>query len=209
MKKHITLVTIGLIIGIFVTLQAKSFKSLDQVLVGRDSHTNVFQEIQILLQTNENLEQEISDLKNTIAQLSNRASALEAIEEEISKYRNLDGQTDISGAGLYMEISDNIESIWLIDLVNELFANGAESVSVNDIRLTDYTHGFDTLPQGQILFNGTIVTNPILIKAIGPADTLKTILEQPKGIIDKLYEHHSPLQISIVKKDVIEMSKVI
>jgi len=203
------LVTIGLIIGVFVTLQAKSFKSLDQVLVGRDSHTNVFQEIQILLQTNENLKREISDLKTTLAQLSDRASALKAIEEEISKYRNLDGQTGIVGSGLSIEISDNIESIWLIDLVNELFANGAEAVSVNDIRLTNYTHGFDTLPQGQILFNGTIITNPILIKAIGPSDTLETILTQPKGIIDKLYEHHSPLQVSITKKDTIEMSKVI
>jgi hypothetical protein len=65
MNRYITLVIVGLIIGTFVTLQAKSFKSLDQVLVGRDSHTNVFQEIQILLQTNENLEQEISDLKTT------------------------------------------------------------------------------------------------------------------------------------------------
>jgi uncharacterized protein YlxW (UPF0749 family) len=135
--------------------------------------------------------------------------ALKAIEEDIVKYRTLDGQVDVSGPGIQIEISDDIESIWLVDLINELFANGAEALSINDVRLTNYTHGFDTLPQGQILLNGNIISKPITIKVIGPFDALKPILEQPKGILDKLYEHHSPLQITIAKKDPIEMSKVL
>lgn len=209
MNRKTTLIITGLIIGTFVTLQARSFGSITDVLVGRDSHTNVFQEIQLLLQTNANLEEEITDLEANLDQLSNRTSALVAIEEEITKYKVLDGQIDVNGQGLEIEISDNVETIWLVDLVNELFAGGAEAVSINDIRLTNYTHGFDTLPQGQILFNGNILKTPLLIKAISDSETLKSILDQPKGIIDKLYENHANLKISIREKEMIEIPRVI
>lgn len=200
---------VGLVVGAFIMVQAHSFQSLSDVLVGRDSHTNVFQEIQILIQTNKGLEQEIADLQSNLEQLSSRASALQAIEGEIAKYRKLTGQSPISGSGLELSISENIGTIWLVDLVNELFASGAEAVSVNDIRFTNYTNGFDTLPQGQILFNGTILKTPLLIKAIGNSGILLSILEQPKGMIDKLYEHNKSIKITTSKKELIEMTKVI
>lgn len=209
MKKYVTLISIGLLIGVFVTLQARSFKSVSDVLAGRDTHVNIFQEVQILIQTNKNLEQEISELQNTLAQISDRASALAAINTEISKYRVLDGQVPVLGPGIQISLSENIATIWLVDLVNELFSNGAEAVSINDVRLTNYTHGFDTLPQGQILFNGNILQTPISIKAIGPSATLKTFLEQPKGMMDKLYEQYRDVKITIETLENIEMAQVI
>lgn len=209
MKKYTALIIIGLIVGTFVTLQSRSFKSISDVIVGRDSHTNVFQEIQILMQTNKNLEQEILDLQENLDQLSNRALALSAIESEITKYRVLDGQVQVFGPGVQIRISDNIATIWLVDLVNDLYSNGAEAVSINDVRLTNYTHGFDTLPQGQILFNGNILKTPLIVKAIGPKDVLKTMLEQPKGIVDKLYENNKGIDVAVESKDNIEMANVI
>lgn len=209
MKKYTALIIIGLIVGTFVTLQSRSFKSIGDVIVGRDSHTNVFQEIQILMQTNKNLEQEILDLQDSLDQLSNRALALQAIDSEITKYRILDGQTQVFGPGVRVRLSDNIATIWLVDLVNDLYSNGAEAVSINDVRLTNYTHGFDTLPQGQILFNGNILKTPLVVKAIGPKEVLKTMLEQPKGIVDKLYENNKGLEVTVELMDNVEMANVI
>ena len=209
MKKYIALIIIGLIVGTFVTLQSRSFKSIGDVIVGRDSHTNVFQEIQILMQTNKNLEQEILDLQDNLDQLSNRALALQAIDSEITKYRVLDGQMQVFGPGVQVRLSDNIATIWLVDLVNDLYSNGAEAVSINDVRLTNHTHGFDTLPQGQILFNGNILKTPLVVKAIGPKEVLKTMLEQPKGIVDKLYENNKGLEVTVEIMDNVEMANVI
>ena len=48
-----------------------------------------------------------------------------------------------------------------------MFNSTAQAVSINGIRITNQTAGFDVLPKGQIFLNGSILTYPYIFEAIG------------------------------------------
>lgn len=89
------------------------------------------------------------------------------------------------------------------------FSAGAEAVSVNSVRLTNKTIGFDTIPSSQIMLNSVILTQPYTIEAIGDKDVLDEALSQPEGIIDRMQRGLSGVQVTLLQKDVIDMQKVL
>ena len=87
------------------------------------------------------------------------------------------------------------------DRVNELFASGAEAVSINDTRFTIHTviseketvvetrdeSGKPYQKESYVpIINGKELLYPIVIKAIGDPVTLETGLTYPGGIIESL-----------------------
>lgn len=199
MKRKIVLITVGALFGAFLLIQSRSFKSVADI-ISRDMSANVFREIQILKQTNEDLRHGIEELSENLEQTKNRATALQAIEKEIANNKLLSGSSAVQGPGLRIEIKDEVRAIWLVDFTNELLNAGAEAVSVNNIRLTEQTRGFDTLPLGQILLNGSILIPPYVIQAIGEPNTLKNALLQAKGIVDRYVESgRSGISLEIVE----------
>ena len=137
--------------------------------------------------------------------MDNRGQALESIENEIDKYKKLAGGAKIFGSGVELVVDGDITTAWIIDLVNELFNNGAEAVSVNGIRLVNNTMGFDTLPQGQILLNGSITPPPYTFEAIGEPRTIESALQLPGGILDRLQRNFEAVTVEVVAKDIIRM----
>lgn len=203
--KKILLAFVSLCMGFLLAIQAKSFENVNAILA-RDSSSNVFQEIQILKQKNADLDAEITQLQSTIDQLKNQDSALKAIDEQIKKYRKLTGQNKIFGPGITIKLDGNITTPWVIDLVNELFSSGAEAIDLNGIRLVNDTTGFDTLPQGQILLNGSIISSPYVFNIIGEASVLALAPVSPGAIFDRIESAFPGIRIEITKKDFIEMN---
>lgn len=203
--KKILLAFVSLCMGFLLAIQAKSFENVNAILA-RDGNSNVFQEIQILKHKNVDLDKEITQLESTIDQLENQDSALQAIDEQIKKYRKLTGQNKIFGPGVTVKLDGNITTPWVIDLVNELFSSGAEAVDLNGIRLVNETAGFDTLPQGQILLNGSILSSPYVFNVIGDASVLAVAPGLPGAIFDRLEATFPDIRIEITKKDFIEMN---
>jgi uncharacterized protein YlxW (UPF0749 family) len=203
----ILLLITGIVLGILVITQAKYFTNY-VASVGRDSTENIFRKIQILKTSNDELEQEIDSLENQLEDLSSKAQALESIENEIEKNRIIAGEVDVSGPGIVFEIRNEIKNIWFTDIVNELFASGAEAISVNNIRLTDSSIGFDTLPNGQIMVNGVILNPPYTFAAIGDSEQLKQALESSLGLLDKMKATIENFDYSLKEKDFIKMKKV-
>jgi uncharacterized protein YlxW (UPF0749 family) len=66
---------------------------------------------------------------------------------------------------------------------------GAEAVSINNIRFIDVTNGFDTIPNGEIVLNGSILKAPYVFEAIGDKTTLKAALVQPQGILQRMSQN--------------------
>ncbi|MFC1656255.1 DUF881 domain-containing protein [Patescibacteria group bacterium] len=201
------LLTTGLVLGLLVMTQARyytSYVSSD----GRDSSENVFRKIQILKTSNDELEDEIIDLEAQLEDLSNQALALESIDKDIKKNEIIAGEVSIHGPGIKLEFGTEISDIWLTDLTNELLASGAEAISVNNIRLTDSTVGFDTLPNGQIMLNSVILTPPYTFSAIGDKATLKQAIEAPRGILDRITGAFNEFEYTLEEKDRIEMEQI-
>ncbi len=207
-NNQLSILLTAVALGILIVVQARSYEEVSDV-ISRNTRSDVFREIQILKTTNETLGDEIDDLQDQLDKISNNQEALDSVKAEIEKYRILTGRVDVSGPGVTMKIDGDIKAIWLTDIVNELFSAGAEAVSVNSIRLTNKTIGFDTIPNGQILLNGVILNKPYEISAIGEKSVLKDALEQPEGIIERMNRSVSDAVVDLVEKDFIKMEKVI
>lgn len=207
-KRQLSILITSILAGILIIMQGKAFTGINQS-TRRESRTDVFREIQILKNTNDNLDDEVKDLEDQLNKTSGQQDALQAVAKDIEKYQLVSGQKNITGAGIAMNINGGVKAIWLTDAVNELYSAGAEAVSVNGIRLTDQTSGFDTIPNGQILLNSVILKPPYLIEAIGDKKTLADALNQPQGIIQRMKESLGDIQIELQQKDTVKMEKVL
>lgn len=198
----------GVLLGFLVVLQTRSFGDVKDI-IRRDSRADIFREIQILKNTNRDLEEAILLLETRFAQVSDQEEALKAIKDEIVRDKIIAGHVDISGPGIEMMVKQNIPLFWLTDIVNELFSGGAEAVSINNIRLTSATIGFDTLPNGQVSLNGVILAIPFHFQAIGDKKVLSKALNQPAGIVQRLKESLPNIEVNVDQKDYITMKKII
>lgn len=206
-ERQVYILVTSVIVGILIFSQAKTFTSVNAV--NRDTRADVFRELMILKNGNSDLEDEIADLESQLSKTSNQEDALKGIETDIDKFQMLNGHVSVKGPGISLTLNGNIKAIWLTDTVNELFAAGAETISINEIRLTNQTSGFDTIPNGQILLNGSIIKTPYHIQAIGDKTVLDDSLNQPQGIIQRLKQSYPDLKIALEQKDLITMEKVI
>ena len=110
------------------------------------------------------------------------------------------GKTDVQGEGIIIVITDNggtqldddttVQKITeqdLLLLVNELFAAGAEAISINDNRIVSMSDIF-TIGSGESSFlqvNSKRITSPFVIKAIGNQSYLESAVMGNGG---KAYE---------------------
>lgn len=202
-KTYILITT--LILGFFIAIQSRSFESVSNEFQ-RDVKSNIFQEIKILKEKNESLRKEAEDLEDNLNQFADQNSALSAVEAEIEKYTKLSGSTPVFGSGVSVTVSGQITTPWVVDLVNALFNADSEAVSVNGIRLTNKSAGFDTLPQGQILLNGSVLSPPYVFNALGESSNIISILELPGGIYSRLTAAIPGLKIDSITKDIIQLN---
>ena len=196
---------IAIIFGFLLIIQNRSYDNVNELFT-RDVSSNIFQEIKTLKDGNTDLRNEVNNLEGLTIQLSDQNLALKAIEEEIKKYKKLNGKSPIYGSGVRIEIQADIDSNWLVDFINELFNSTAQAVSINGIRITKQTAGFDVLPKGQIFLNGSILTAPYVFEAIGEGSSILGILELPGGIFDRIEASFQEVEIKTELKELVEMN---
>ena len=203
-KRKIYILVIAIMLGSFIVVESKSFNVVNNIIL-RDSKTDVFKEIKVLKEENQNLRDEIKDLENTLLSLSDQDLAVKTIQDEIDKYNKLSGDYTVYGPGVSISASSKITAPWMVDLINELFHAGAQAVSINGIRITNESSGFDTLPKGQIYLDGTILSPPYVFNAIGEAITIKNALSASGGIFDRIRATFGGVSVSLEQKDVVEI----
>ncbi len=205
MKKNISiyLFLVSVVFGAVIVTQSNSVKNLNELEL-RDNRSNIFQEIMILKQKNEDLREEISELEDTLNEFDNDISVLESVEDETKKYRKLSGEYPIFGSGVKMTLKGPVSTPLVVDLVNELFNVGAQAVSVNGIRITNRVIGFESTPLGQLYINGSLLSEPYELHAIGKASVLEEALETPGGLIDRLDESEN-FEVTVEAQEVIQM----
>lgn len=186
----------GLLMGSLFAFQSKSVSQAN-IYYNRENRISVFKEIQIVKKSNQNLNEQVSDLEKELTNSNDRELALGAIKAEIDKYQLVNGLADVKGPGITVEISGELESLWFTDMVNELNSAGAEAISVNGFRLTDGRSGFDTMPNGQILFGGDILSTPFKFEAIGDSKILAGSIKQAGGIVDRISSYKPDYKIDV------------
>ena len=166
----------------------------DQVLKWKEKYDKATKDLEI---SEQKLEQ--SRLQST----QNDENAIK-IEEKIKLDNVFLGLTDVTGSGLVITLKDNdtvtsnsispfdniekylVHAVDLIEVVNALKNAGAEAISINDQRITNYSAIY--CAGNVIIVNGQKIGSPLEIKAIGSPELLYGSLNIPGGYIELLEE---------------------
>ncbi len=159
-----------------------------------------------LKQQNASLQKDLAEYKERYEELLRKQATGQAatlgLESVLQEAKMLAGQIAVHGPGIIVTLHDSpkrdvnetrpevIENYIVHDydiraVVNELFAAGAEAISVNGQRLIATSSIRCVGPV--ILVNSVQVAAPYVIKAIGKPDVLQKALELPGGAADGLF----------------------
>ena len=175
---------------------------------------NANQEIINLKKENLKLQSDIEVYRKEAASSDSGAGALRS---ELEKTLMIAGLTEVEGPGIEINLADSSESASqgesaessivhdtdLRNVVNELFAAGAEAVSVNGER---FVSGSSIRCVGNtIMINDKRYSSPFVIKAIGNADSLESAMNIRGGVLDvlKLYK----IQVNVTKSSSVKLEK--
>ena len=190
MNQKISFVIVGIIIGLLMVIQ---FRSYDQVtgLLERDGQSkDAFHELYVLKTATESLKEDILASELQLIQYADQTSAYNTLLAEIKKNEILIGDKPISGPGIQLIVDAPISMPTMIDIVNEMWAAGAEAVMINEHRLTELNNSFYSLDQ-RLLLGGDVIMPPYQIEAIGNGEALYNILSQPGSIVSRLSKEYS------------------
>lgn len=204
---QVSIALVCILLGIFLVAQLRTQQAKGSASLGRlDAISELYKHSE---EQRELLELEVAKLRE---QLTEQEKASEsAVAEELQKLRILSGLTSLSGPGIVLTLDDSklkgnedapadmylIHYEDLLLVVNELFAAGAEAVSINGQRIITTSEIRCAGPT--ILVNSTRVTPPFEILAIGDAQTLQSSLEMRGGVLEPMRPWG--IQISITQKD--------
>ena len=228
MKKWKIALTLGLvccILTIAISIQFKTIDNSNSTVVKTLTNNELRDQV---LKAKEKYDKEVSELEKSEKKLeevrvkatANDENAAQK-EEQIKKDKMLIGLADVTGDGIVITLKDNgtvrrstlasldsieqylVHAVDVLEVVNALKNAGAEAISVNDQRVTNFT---DIYCAGNVIqINGQKISSPIEIKAIGSPELLYGSLKIPGGYIQLLEE--SGVVVTLQKQENITIKK--
>ncbi len=195
----------SILVGLMIFNQYQAYEKIGAGEI-RESETNIFRIINIYLQTNKELKNEADALESEIENYKDDYTRIKSFEKTMDKNEILAGEVKVKGKGLRLTLTENVVTMGLVDLINELWNAGAEVVAVNGIRLTEETSGFAEYGS-QITLSGMPLQLPLLIEAIGENETMVQALEQSGGVIFRLQKKNAALKVNLEIKEMVEIGK--
>ena len=119
----------------------------------------------------------------------------------------LAGEAKVQGHGIKLTLTKTVNTLSLVDLVNELWNVGAEVVAVNGMRITETQSGFADFGE-MVTLNGIPLNPPLVIEAIGDSAAIVKALEQPGGIISRLQKKYPQLKMNLQEVGNLVIEKV-
>lgn len=153
------------------------------------------------------LGQEISTLQTTQQQLTagsqNRQAALDEATRRADELGILAGTLQAQGPGLRVEFRSAAKPVQAADLLNaveELRGAGAEAMQITGaggtaVRIVASTSFVDG-SGGGLVVDGTNLTSPYTVTAIGDPPTMQIALNIPNGVVDDVHTHGGNVTIT-------------
>ena len=198
------------VVSIFVVAAvalATGFLVAGQVKVQLLTPSNQVARYQALVRSVQQLEASNADSRQKIAALRSQIDALEAIaaqrsaatqalQNQVADLRAHAGLTTLRGPGVEVDLANGVPGLdsssepgYLVnfkdvqDLVNLLFARGAEGIAVNGRRITPLSAFSGS--EGQVIIDqGPPVTAPIKLLAVGDRNRMEAALSDPSALSD-------------------------
>lgn len=202
-KFQISMSIVILILVFAVTWQIKGVRKTNAVESQISNRIETLQQdYKSELEKNEKLLQQIIELQNDLTkyreQVTQSGGVAKILKEELTRAETIAGLTDVSGNGVIVTIKDGGQGVgnivyddgygivhdsYLLTILNELRASGAEALSLNNERILATSEIRCVGPTVSV--NNTKQAAPFEIKAIGNADTLENALRMPGGAVEQ------------------------
>ncbi len=166
---------IALLIALVATIQIRSQAEVERSLVGIDSTSLAFL-IDDLHRANDSLaaEKAVLTQRQTTLQAGGSGAADQALTDEANHLRAVEGLVPVHGPGVVVEIdATGLTALDLQDAIDNLGANGAEAIDVNNRRVVTGVP-VDQGPQG-VSIDGVVVVPPWTISVVGDPNRLAEI----------------------------------
>lgn len=138
------------------------------------------------------LEQENGDLDSTLATLEagheDEVAAQEAAQQRLEDLEIVAGTVPAYGRGIVVRIGagdGTVRDRTLLGVVQELRNAGAEVIQVGDVRIVA-SSSFTTGADGSLQVDGTPITSPFEVRAIGDPSVMEPALKIPGGASDSV-----------------------
>lgn len=153
------------------------------------------------------LREDITKLQNALADQSRQSKVL---NESLQEAKLLAGLTRVAGPGVEVILRDSerrtddpfireqlvIHDVDVLRTVNEMWASGAEAISINNKRIAIST---SFRCEGPVIYCGrTPISSPIVIRAIGDPDTLSGALRMQGRYLDEI-RSNDPAMVEVRK----------
>ncbi|MDK2821879.1 MAG: hypothetical protein PWP31_1844 [Clostridia bacterium] len=190
---YIPLTIVLIFLGLLLSLQFRTQKLLANSLETQKTEDLVVMWKNLALKRSKLLD-EITNLQKQLSTLqatSNQGSNMEqTLSENLERLQMSSGIVPVEGPGVTVTITGDAPLLYLdlVDLVNELWASGAEAIAINEHRITTLTPIADKENGSSIYItvNNEKLLYPIVIKAIGDPHTLEKGLTFTGGLIENL-----------------------
>ena len=166
---------IALLIALVATVQIRSEAEVERSLVGIDSTSLAFL-IDDLHRANDSLDAEKAALaqRQSALQSGGSGAADQALTDEANHLRAIEGLVPVHGPGVVIEVdATGLTALDLQDAINNLGANGAEAIDVNNRRLVTGVP-VDQTGAG-VSIDGVVVVPPWTISVIGDPNRLAEV----------------------------------
>jgi uncharacterized protein YlxW (UPF0749 family) len=204
----------SVLLGIVITMQFRHQRSLPP------SNINLqLQAMNKYLETERNkLTADLTETREKVAKyeqaLGTEDESLKLIKQALNEARMQAGLLPVHGPGIQVTLDDSLKKPGPDDdpyffivhdtdiqaIVNELWAAGAEAISVNDQRVVTSTSVRCVGPT--VLVNSVKMTPPYVIHALGAPSTLETTLKMNGGVLASLEaSRQKGVRIDITKEN--------
>ncbi len=219
MKKWKIALTLGImcfILTIAIFVQVKTVddtnSTVSQTLTSNELRDQVLKWKEKYDKATVELEESEEKLEQIRLQATENDGNAQSKEQEIKLDNTLLGLTDVTGNGIIITLKDNnnvkrsnispldnielylVHAGDLVEVINALKNAGAEAISINGQRITNYTSIY--CAGNVVVVNGEKISSPIEIKAIGSPELLYGSIIIPGGYIELLEETGVIVEIS-------------
>ena len=193
---------LAILLGFAVATQVRQNQSLGLESLRQSELVTILDNATLL---SSRLDQNARELQATRDQLvsgsTSGAAALKAAQERLDALGILAGTARAHGPGIRMTIADpggKVTPPVLLDAIQELRDAGAEAIQVNNVRMVASSH-FGQGASG-IEIDGSSVTQPYTIVAIGDPPTMSSAMEIPGGLSENVRQLGASITITQAKE---------
>ncbi len=184
------------LLGIMVGLQYRAQSGMDTIQV--DDRRKLLELVRTMEGERNKMSNELNEVRARMVELEESSGKREQVskqlQDQLTRSRIEAGLTGMKGPGVIVSMADSprtpppggdpyfyiVHDVDLQALVNELWAAGAEAVSLNEQRIVARSSIRCVGPT--VLVNGVRLAAPYTVKGIGPSD-LETALRMPGGFL--------------------------